>query len=396
MHYLCIVKAMPRQVERHGDKTVCIMKKLLPILFFALVVAGCDGRKSAEELFEQTASGVVVVLNEYYYELKLPAGGSLYFTGLDDEGNISGLTADESEARANRGMLTGTAFFIDDKGTLMTNRHVARPDIDAVTARRSMIKILRLMKMYISGEMESLSRQYSILEEQKADCIYTDYYGNVYSDRNRLDEINARQMELSRRYDALGQSAGEIDDNIDPEGIRINTVCELGIAYNNTFVTTDKDFIEKNPCVVVRTSDKDDVDLALLQLKNKRTPEGKYVFSIKGEGGDGNWLSGLTGSSARNAPLKIDQQLYMLGYNAGLVLANTRQGIKVQMTSGKVTQLPDGQRLLYSIPALQGSSGSPVIDEYGDVVAVNFAKLGTTDNFNFGIPVERIREFIGK
>lgn len=372
------------------------MKKLLAIFLIALVVAGCDGRKSAEELFGQTASGVVVVLNEYYYELKLPAGGSLYFTGLDENGDISGLTADEDEVRANRSMLTGTAFFIGSDGTMMTNRHVASPRIDAVTARRSMIKILRLMKMYISEEMTSLSQQYAVLESQKADCVYTDYYGNVYSDQNRLDEINAKQQDLSRRFDALGQSAGEIDDNIDPEGIKINTVCELGVAYNNTFVTTDKDFVEKNPCVVVRISDKEDVDLALLQLKNKKTPEGAHVFTIKGDGDDDGLLTKLFGGSGKNAPLKIDQQLYMLGYNAGLVLANTRQGIKVQMTSGKVTQLPDGQRLLYSIPALQGSSGSPVIDEYGDVVAVNFAKLGTTDNFNFGIPVERIREFIRK
>ena len=66
------------------------------------------------------------------------------------------------------------------------------------------------------------------------------------------------------------------------------------------------------------------------------------------------------------------------------------------MTSGKVTQLPDGQRLLYSIPTLQGSSGSPVIDEYGNLVAVNFAKLSGTDNFNFGIPEESIKEFMKK
>jgi len=76
------------------------------------------------------------------------------------------------------------------------------------------------------------------------------------------------------------------------------------------------------------------------------------------------------------------------------VLGTTKQGIKVQMTSGKLTQLPDGQRLLYSIPTVQGSSGSPVIDEYGNLVGVNFAKLSGTDSFNFGIPKNKVEAFL--
>ena len=63
------------------------------------------------------------------------------------------------------------------------------------------------------------------------------------------------------------------------------------------------------------------------------------------------------------------------------------------MTSGKVTQLPDGQRLMYSIPAIKGSSGSPVLNEWGEVIAVNFAGFGTTGDFNFGIPIEQVRKF---
>lgn len=299
------------------------MRKILILLLAVIAMTGCDNKKSAEELFKETSSGVVVVLNEYYYELKLPNGNSLYFTGLDEEGDITGLTADVNEAKANRSMLTGTAFFVDDKGTLMTNRHVAAPAIDAVTARRSMINIMKAMKLYFAEAMSTLSDQFDVLESQKSSCSYVDFYGYMHVDQERLAEINSQQTELRRQYNLLSQSSDEIDSNIDPEGIKIQAVCELGIAYNDTYVTTDKDFIDKNPCVVTRTSDKEDVDLALIQLKNKKTPEGAHIFKLRGEGGNGNFLDGLLGGNGADEPLKIDQQLYMIGYNAGLVLANT-------------------------------------------------------------------------
>ena len=298
----------------------------------------------------------------------------------------------------DRNMITGTAFFIDKEGTLMTNRHVAQPDIDAVTARRSMIRFMKTLKQFFTEQMAELSQQYDQLESQKSSCSYFDFYGFIHTDQERLAQINAQQAELSEQFTALKQSREGIDDNIDPEGIKIRTISELGIAYNNTYVTSESDFIIKNPCVVVRTSDKENIDLALIQLKNKKTPENTYIFKLKGDDSERSFTDKLATlfSSSDDDKLKIDQQLYMIGYNAGLVLANTKQGIKVQMTSGKVTQLSDGQRLLYSIPTLQGSSGSPVIDEYGNLVAVNFAKLGTTDNFNFGIPEESIKEFMRK
>ena len=143
-------------------------------------------------------------------------------------------------------------------------------------------------------------------------------------------------------------------------------------------MTGVEDFLGKNPCVVIKTSDLEDVDLALIQLKNKRTPGDAKVFTIEDE----------------DLPLEMGQPLYMIGYNAGPDLAKTRTGIQAQMTSGKVTQLPDGQRVLYDIATVQGSSGSPVIDAEGNLVAVNFAKLNGSDNFNFGIPLKRVKEFM--
>lgn len=50
--------------------------------------------------------------------------------------------------------------------------------------------------------------------------------------------------------------------------------------------------------------------------------------------------------------------------------------------------------MMYSIPTLQGSSGSPVINQYGELMAINFAGLSTTQSFNYGIKVNKLKELL--
>ncbi|MCI7318393.1 MAG: serine protease, partial [Bacteroidales bacterium] len=92
--------------------------------------------------------------------------------------------------------------------------------------------------------------------------------------------------------------------------------------------------------------------------------------------------------------LAIGDALYMIGYNAGVELGYTKKGILSQLTKGAVTQQPDGERVLYDIATVQGSSGSPVLNANGELVAVNFAKYARSDNFNLGIPLKAIRAFL--
>lgn len=156
---------------------------------------------------------------------------------------------------------------------------------------------------------------------------------------------------------------------------------QFGIAYDGSSVKSWNDFM-KQPCEMLCVSQDAGSDLALLQLKTKQTPADRYIFEIDPDGGN------------NGASLEINQQVYMIGYNQGITLAQTSNGINAQFTSGTVTQQPDGNRVLYSIPAMQGSSGSPVVDDRGRLVAVNFASLRGSDNFNFGVPLLRVLTFI--
>ena len=318
------------------------MKKITAFILLLLSLVSCN-EKTAQDLFDESKTGVVLILNEYYYVMKLPNGNSIYFTGIDQEGNLENLAFEYADIKNKRQILTGTGFFIDKQGTIMTNRHVAQPSIDKTAVKESYNNMVASIKAYYAAQMSALSQEYQNLESQKSDCYSYDYYGNVYENTDKLQEIASQQSELEEQFNTLNSVRESMDDHVSLDELSITAVCEIGIAYDNTFVN-DK-------------------------VKN--------MFS-----------------SHNDKILHIDQQLYMIGYNAGPTLATTKQGIQVQMTSGKVTQLPDGDRVLYSIPTMQGSSGSPVIDSKGRLVAVNFAKLRGSDNFNFGIPMNKIAAFL--
>ena len=84
----------------------------------------------------------------------------------------------------------------------------------------------------------------------------------------------------------------------------------------------------------------------------------------------------------------------MIGFNLGPQLALTKEGIKAQITKGEVTQDTDEDHFMYSIPSLHGSSGAPVINSRGKLVAVNYAGLSQTQNFNFGIKSEHLKKLL--
>lgn len=373
------------------------MRKFLHMILALLgltLISACTKDKDPQTIFEEQQSGVCVVLNSYYYEIILPNGNKWFCKGIDEEGDLDGLTFDESEIKKDKGMATGTAFFIDNNGTLLTNRHVVTPIVSEETIKTAAGNLISAIGEYIQAARIEYAQQYQSLEDAKQECYSYDYWGHVDVNKSRLCEIEAAQQELSNQFNEASEMASNINQ-ISLTAIRVVPQSEIGIAYNNTFVTDVDDFLKKNPCVVVKTSKDEDVDLAKIQLKDKRTPEGKYVFKIKGIAEEEkNILNVFNINKDKDDQLKIGTNLLMIGFNAGLILGNTQHGIQAQMTKGEVTQTPDGSRVLYSIPTLQGSSGSPVIDYQGYVRAVNFAKLKGTDTFNFGIPEKQIKQFL--
>ena len=368
--------------------------KLFFLSLFAIVsLVACDSAKTSDQILMECGSGVVMVANQFYYKITLPTGKVWYFTGFDADGDLENWTMDLVEIQKNKKMITGTGFLISKDGKILTNRHVAAPSITLSDTKKSVRSLLNSMAEMVRMEMESMSERYDELENEKRSCYsYNEYDGNFYVDNEKLQEIEQEQAELKEAYDGDSEIKNSIK-TLDLSELKVEPVCEIGIAYNNTFVTKISDFI---PCVVTSVSNKENVDLAMLQLKNKQSPEGKFIFAVSEEDEEQGLIDKVKGifASSDKDELQTEQKLYMIGFNAGFSLSNTSQGIKAQITSGTISQKPDNDKIMYTIPSLPGSSGSPVVNEYGKLVAVNFAGVTGTQSFNYGIQVKRVRQFV--
>ena len=368
--------------------------KLFFLSLFAIVsLVACDSAKTSDQILTECGSGVVMVANQFYYKITLPTGKVWYFTGFDADGDLENWTMDLAEIQKNKKMITGTGFLISKDGKILTNRHVAAPSITLSDTKKSVRSLLNSMAEMVRMEMESMSERYDELENEKRSCYsYNEYDGNFYVDNEKLQEIEQEQAELKEAYDGDSEIKNSIK-TLDLSELKVEPVCEIGIAYNNTFVTKISDFI---PCVVTSVSNKENVDLAMLQLKNKQSPEGKFIFAVSEEDEEQGLIDKVKDifTSSDKDELQTAQKPYMIGFNAGFSLSNTSQGIKAQITSGTISQKPDNDKIMYTIPSLPGSSGSPVVNEYGKLVAVNFAGVTGTQSFNYGIQVKRVRQFV--
>lgn len=323
---------------------------MLFALLLMLALTGCKKGMNSDEIYEKCSSGVVFIINYFYYSVTLPNGAEMYFTGISDNGELEGFTFDEDKAIKNSSGASGTGFFISNDGLLLTNRHVAAPEVPPTVVKGFLKSFKRYLKESYREDLSNLQK------------MFYQYEGDI-----------ATQQRIAQKYKSTNESLEAIDD-MDMNDADIEVHSDISIVYNNSFITKREDL---HDCHTVAVSDDEAVDLAIIQLADMTTPADAYIFPM-----------------CENNELTMDDKLFMIGYNMGLSVSKTEHGIRSQCYSGYMTQKSDGVNILYSIPSQHGSSGSPVVNEYGEVVAVNFAGIDRTQSFNYGIPLKKVKQFL--
>lgn len=375
-------------------------------------MVACTSKKNSytqEQLYEQTSSGVVLIQNTYYYKITLSNNGfystNYVFSKLQD-GELKNIshTISNNFNEVNdtiKSTTFGTGFIISPRGTIVTNSHVINPTTNKNLIYQALIRYLKEQIDYCNQQLEETRNRLEIFEREIRDNKKLDSQGYA---------MMMERIQSSRKWiDTFTQYRNNRIRDLSLSNFDVELCSEIKIAYNGSHITSSNDLID---CFVVK--DVPNYDLGIIQIadgsnfwnvcKLGEAPKWSYEQMEVGwsnihNAGTISWFTIPQDKyifNFYNNETHNDEEikLYMIGFNQGPTLALTNNGIKAQITQGYISQNTDNIKIMYSIPALQGSSGSPVVNQYGELVAINFAGINGTQGFNYGIRVERLREIV--
>lgn len=364
------------------------------ILLTALMLAGCKERSSdAGKIYRRSASGVVFVSNRYYYSVN--AGGKiLYFSGVSAEGEMLDLTDNTDTITAKARTATGSGFLLDSHGNILTTRSLARPEIAGQTVEKVKEKAIGRIRSFLENASLQTLRQYndvcSLIEAQKNRIALP---GSHTSDS--IGELYLKSRQLKALYNGYRKDIDNLED-INGDKLIINCASNVHIAFHKSKTSDAKSRVA---CNVTKVSGMNNTDLAVIQLKSRRTPRGKYKFHFLGKKRGKRTMLETAISKMRAdrqaRKLKSGTELCMIGFVQNPDTATQVKTIKAQLSKGVITGQPGENAIAYTFSAAEASNGSPVMNMFGDVVCVNAVKTGGKDTTVYGIPLNHIKEFLG-
>jgi hypothetical protein len=349
---------------------------------------------SDAELFNKFRKSVVLISAKTYYKVSFQGKeqSALYFSSLSNEFNE--VFSNEAQAKENAEISYGTGFFIDEDGKIATNLHVLAncgEMISEVNFKEAVTFSIHNQRdeviKYLSYNTDELKRIHphdsayliqSVPEKFRSDPPFRYSYLRAENEDTSIIAMHKRIDSLLVLNNQL-EMAGISDFNIEVMADDLNITLDASTGNKNTY-----------ECDIVTLSQNKSIDLAIIQTKDKELPEGVANDIDLSENDFNEYGSTIVPWDT----VKVTTPLYLIGYNYGPELAKTSSGIKVQLTKGQVTQESDDLRVLYSIPALPGSSGSPVFNKQGKIVAVHYCGIVEGDSFNYGILSSHLKQLL--
>ncbi|MBQ0088554.1 MAG: FHA domain-containing protein [Prevotellaceae bacterium] len=237
---------------------------------------------------------------------------------------------------------SGTGFFISSDGKIMTNKHVV-------------------------GQMSENVKEQAILQNQLRDFLgklVANFYNEHYYELSK----EQRNYIKSQLYPITQQ-------------VELNfVILDLRVGYNDTYIAKKEDM---SPCSLVKVSDDDRLDVAIIQLNTKTTPSNVKIVDMN--------------NIADAKSLQLGSPVYTIGFPKGFLYGVTSIGLEANNQDGKVTQECGEFLFGHNIQVQPGASGSPIFDRKGRfaglIVSGKLDQSGDLSGYNFGVLPFNAAEF---
>lgn len=315
------------------------------------------------EIYDKYKDAVVLVKHTYAVEISIK--GSKPFQLEVDESNLEEKT------------ISGTGFFVSEDGKIVTNHHVAEPWLYGDDSTNS----FTYLKDHIAGILpDSISEgDYKTFLEKN----WSEYYSEEGEGEEESEDVvheTSAAVDSSTTVVAANENT-ETTESASPEPtpvakeIKYVSVDDITITFKSVEISvalhgSKEDWLK---CKVYKIADGNEVDVAVLQLASETLP------------GSVRNIIDLDSAITDDAKIKPGTNAILIGYPMGMTLANTRTGIKVQVYEGQINKESDGVSIQYNVTSTHGASGSPVFNECGQLIAVNYAGYDAAQGYNFGI-----------
>lgn len=316
-------------------------------------------------------TGVCLILGQGYYYVDLKVSdiqidghpAVAYFNYDENERIISNLTFDPEKAKVQGWW--GTGFLISDDGLIATNRHVASP-IPPQEAAQVLKKSLQETKDSYQQKVDKLNDKLQIL--------------------GGLSLLNQEYADTRKELIKCQEQVRIFDKLINTGEFVVEMKCVTSVAFTNSQIENEDDFIAcSQPKAVGDPGSVTEKDLAIIQIKKKQDiPTDAFVFAVPEK-------------DLMDEDIPDNYEITVIGYNAGGSIQDMKlqDGLRPQAQHGKINVTsPQKYRISYDAPTIGGSSGSPVINSEGQLIAINNSNVRNAQGLAYGVRTKYLKELL--